>query len=78
MTDEEVAALKEELKTGGELSSSKATKGPKRKTIKSSAGKAVKDSKSKVTPKVSSAVNPLKKPRRQANPRGVGVGRKRK
>jgi 23S rRNA pseudouridine2605 synthase len=85
MTEEEVASLKEELKTGviagtqkvkGQsrkgwaAKSSKTAKKPKRQTSKGP--------KSTVAPKVSKAVNPLKKPRRQPNPRTVGAGRKKK
>ena len=94
LTDEEVGELKEELKTGGKISSPKATKGPSRKgwAAKSSSSKAAKKPKRQTAkgPKRKISLQPeaglpvgrvdstLKKPKRKANPRGVGAGRKKK
>jgi 23S rRNA pseudouridine2605 synthase len=86
MTEEEVVSLKEDLKTGVSGADAKKVKGQSRKgwaaksskTAKKPKRQTSKGPKSKVAPKVSKAVNPLKKPRRQPNPRTVGAGRKKK
>ena len=87
MTEEEVALLKEELKTGVQAPGSKSAKPVSRKgwavrsttkTAKKSKRQVAKGPKGKVVPTVTRVVNPLKKPKRQPNPRGAGVGRKGK